>query len=70
MVDKRELPNVLITGTPGCGKSTFAQMVASSLKGFRYVNVGDMVKELGLHEGWDDEFQCYTIDEDKVCSSE
>jgi len=58
-------PNVLVTGTPGTGKTTTAQQAASGA-GLRYINVGDWVKEKELHDGWDDEFDCYTVDEDKV----
>jgi adenylate kinase len=57
--------NVLVTGTPGTGKTTTAQQAASGT-GMRYINVGDWVKEKELHDGWDDEFDCYTVDEDKV----
>jgi len=58
-------PNILITGTPGTGKSTLGQEVASRL-GLQYINVGDVVKENDLHEGWDEEYQCHIIDEDRV----
>lgn len=34
--------------------------------GLRHVNVGDLVKREQLHNGWDDEFECLVIDEDKV----
>ena len=61
----RSTPNVLITGTPGTGKTTFARMLATAT-GFRNVNVGDWVKEQVLHSGWDEAHQCYTLDEDKV----
>jgi len=32
------------------------------------LNVGDLVKKEELHNGWDDEFECWVIDEDKVSS--
>jgi adenylate kinase len=31
------------------------------------VNVGDLVKERDLHSGRDEEFDCFILDEDKVC---
>jgi len=34
--------------------------------GLRYLGVGDWVKEQGLHCGWDEEHQSFTLDEDKV----
>ena len=34
--------------------------------GLRHLNIGDLVKSQELHSGWDDEFECWVIDEDKV----
>lgn len=50
---------------PPPGKTTTGQVVAES-SGLRYINVGDWVKEQGLHCGFDVEHQAYIIDEDKV----
>ncbi|KAJ3254509.1 hypothetical protein HK103_007145 [Boothiomyces macroporosus] len=58
-------PNILITGTPGTGKTTTSQLAASALN-FNHIEVGKIVKEKGLHDGYDEEFQSYYIDEDKV----
>ena len=30
------------------------------------LNIGDLVKEKGLHTGWNEEWQSYDVDEDKV----
>ena len=63
----RQLPTVLITGTPGTGKTTHAQLLAEeSPVPLKHLNVGDFVKEKGLYESYDDEWQSYTVDEDKV----
>ena len=64
----RATPNILVTGTPGTGKTTFSRML-SEATGFRHVNVGDWVKDRELHSGWDEEHQCFTLDEDKVSSA-
>lgn len=61
----RATPNVLVTGTPGTGKTTLSHML-NEATGFRHVNVGDWVKDRQLHTGWDEEHQCFTLDEDKV----
>ncbi|KAH6811025.1 P-loop containing nucleoside triphosphate hydrolases superfamily protein, partial [Perilla frutescens var. frutescens] len=63
---KREKPNILITGTPGTGKTTTSAALAEAT-GFRHINIGDLVKEKSLHDGWDEEFDCYVINEDLVC---
>ena len=61
----RTHPNILITGTPGTGKTTLAQNIAQTL-GMKHIEVGKLVKEKELHDGWDDEFQSYFLNEDKV----
>ena len=59
-------PNVLITGTPGTGKTTLCEMVVSKCPELVHVNVGDRVREMELHTGWNEEFQCHDLDEDKL----
>lgn len=60
-------PVIVITGTPGTGKSTHAQLLVNeSPIPLRHINVGDWVKEKGLYEEYDEEWQSYTVDEDKV----
>lgn len=60
-------PVIVITGTPGTGKSTHAQLLANeSPVPLRHLNVGDWVKEKGLYEEYNEEWQSYTVDEDKV----
>lgn len=60
------LPNILITGTPGTGKTSTAQLAADK-SGFKCINVSDLVKEHECHEGKDLEFDSYILDEDKLC---
>ena len=62
---ERKRPNILITGTPGTGKTTHADLVASELA-LTHLNVGDLVKEHELHDGYDEEYQAFTINDDKV----
>ncbi|GIL53181.1 hypothetical protein Vafri_8854 [Volvox africanus] len=64
----RSRPNILITGTPGTGKTTTSELVAQAL-GFRHINVGEWVRDKGLHSGWNEEFECFDLDEDKVCDA-
>jgi adenylate kinase len=62
-------PVIIITGTPGTGKSTHAQrLVEESPVPLQHINVGDWVKEKGWYEEFDNEWQSYTADEDKVGS--
>ena len=61
----RQRPNILVTGTPGTGKTTTCELLAAAT-GLRHINIGDVVKKEELHHGWDDEYNCFIIDEDKV----
>ncbi|XP_020235214.1 adenylate kinase isoenzyme 6 homolog isoform X1 [Cajanus cajan] len=63
---KRGKPNILVTGTPGTGKTTVCTALAEATQ-LRHINVGELVKEKNLHDGWDDELDCYVINEDLVC---
>ncbi|KAL1915552.1 uncharacterized protein VTP21DRAFT_6676 [Calcarisporiella thermophila] len=62
----RKQPNILVTGTPGTGKTTTCEMIAEQT-GLEHINIGQLVKERGLHEGYDQEFDTYILDEDKLC---
>ncbi|EAU92856.1 hypothetical protein CC1G_03643 [Coprinopsis cinerea okayama7 len=60
-------PVIVITGTPGTGKSTHAQLLAQeSPVPLKHINVGDLVKEKGFYEEFDQEWESYTVDEDKL----
>ena len=60
-----KLPNILVTGTPGTGKTSTCALLCTDT-GLTHINVGDLVKEKELHDGWDDEYQSYIMNEDKV----
>ncbi|KAJ0481090.1 putative adenylate kinase [Helianthus annuus] len=62
----RSKPNILVTGTPGTGKTTTSSALAEATH-LRHINIGDLVKDKKLHDGWDDHLQCYIINEDLVC---
>ncbi|XP_015078821.1 adenylate kinase isoenzyme 6 homolog isoform X3 [Solanum pennellii] len=64
----RKRPNILITGTPGTGKTTTAAALAEVTE-LRHINVGDFANEENLTNGWDDTFDCYYINEDLVCDA-
>lgn len=61
--ETRRKPNILITGTPGCGKTSTAERVAEEL-GYQHVDVSALVTREALHESYDEEFQCWVVDED------
>ena len=61
----RSKPNILITGTPGTGKSSLAERVASAAS-FTQYDVSAVAKEEKLCAEYDEELDTYVIDEDKV----
>ncbi|CAK9213271.1 unnamed protein product [Sphagnum troendelagicum] len=63
---KRATPNILVTGTPGTGKTSTCSLLASAT-GLRHINVGELVKEKSLHDGWDAELDCYVVNDDLLC---
>jgi adenylate kinase len=61
----RQNPNIIVTGTPGVGKTTHAEQLARST-GLKHVSVNQIVKDEGFHEGKDEETGSWIVDEDKV----
>ncbi|KAI1075244.1 P-loop containing nucleoside triphosphate hydrolase protein [Whalleya microplaca] len=61
----RTNPNIIITGTPGVGKTTHCETLAEKT-GLRHVSVNQIVKDKECHEGWDEEFMSWIVDEDKL----
>jgi adenylate kinase len=61
-----KLPNILITGTPGTGKTQTAQQAAERT-GLNHVNVGELIKANSCYEETDESFDTKMIDDDKVC---
>lgn len=62
---QRKRPNILVTGTPGTGKTTMATALAEATQ-LRHLNVGELVRQKNLHDGWDEDFECHIINEDLV----
>lgn len=60
--------------TPGTGKTTHATQLLEALqalpsdgdRSWEHVNVGDFVKDRGCHSGYNEEWQSWDVDEDKV----
>lgn len=64
---QRKLPNIVITGTPGTGKTSHAQAFLEACPHkFQHLLIGDIVKEKECHEGWNEEWQSYDVDDEKV----
>ena len=61
----RQRPNILITGTPGTGKSITATEVATRTN-LQHYDCGELARQNSLYEGWDEQYECHILDEDKV----
>jgi adenylate kinase len=67
MTQERRIPNIVITGTPGTGKSSHAQLLLeNSSVPLQHINVGELVKEKKLYESYDSEWESYIVDDDKA----
>uniref|UniRef100_A0A7E4VAU9 Adenylate kinase isoenzyme 6 homolog n=1 Tax=Panagrellus redivivus TaxID=6233 RepID=A0A7E4VAU9_PANRE len=61
----RQKPNILITGTPGTGKTTTASRVATEL-GFAHLNVSEIAIANKFVDSFDDQVASFNLDEDKL----
>ncbi|EDO17063.1 hypothetical protein Kpol_530p33 [Vanderwaltozyma polyspora DSM 70294] len=66
MLSRRLKPNLLITGTPGCGKSTSCELLQRRLSDYKYYNISDFAKEHDCYEGYDEDRKSHIVDEDKL----
>jgi hypothetical protein len=64
--EMRKQPNILVTGTPGVGKSTHCTQIAEQT-GLKHLDVNAVAKEHDCYDGYDEELKSHILDEDKVC---
>jgi adenylate kinase len=61
----RKTPNIIVTGTPGTGKTTLCQLLNQSLN-FTYLPIGKIIIENQLYDDWNKEFDVPEFNEDKL----
>ncbi|XP_017772613.1 PREDICTED: adenylate kinase isoenzyme 6 [Nicrophorus vespilloides] len=62
---KRKAPNILITGTPGVGKSTLCTKLAE-VTGLEWIEISKVAKDNNCLEEFDAVYNCPVLDEDKL----
>ncbi|KAG7194172.1 factor activating pos9 [Scheffersomyces spartinae] len=65
----RYRPNIIITGTPGCGKTSHCEALISGLNNddsYSHINVSDFAKENKCFESYDQVLDTHVVDEDKL----
>ncbi|EXJ75624.1 uncharacterized protein A1O5_00131 [Cladophialophora psammophila CBS 110553] len=68
----RSLPNIIITGTPGVGKSTTCTQLlglastTTPAVNLKHLSINDLVKSRSCHSGFDEELQTLIVDDDKL----
>mmetsp|Transcript_11642 Transcript_11642/g.13540 ORF Transcript_11642/g.13540 Transcript_11642/m.13540 type:complete len:206 (+) Transcript_11642:66-683(+) len=61
----RRKPNILVTGTPGVGKTATATLIAERL-GMKHIKIGEIISQNKCHTEYDESLQTHVLDEDKL----
>ncbi|KAN0072504.1 AAA domain containing protein [Elaphomyces granulatus] len=61
----RTSPNVIITGTPGVGKTVHCEQLVQET-GLKHLQINQVAKDRDCHDGFDQERQSWIVDEDKL----
>lgn len=56
---------IVVTGTPGAGKTTLSKELSKRFK-YDYIDVNDVIKDKSLEEGYDKKKDCKIIDTEKL----
>lgn len=56
---------IIVTGTPGTGKTTFAKRIAKK-NNYDYLDVNEIIKKYKLSEGYDKKMKTHLVDTNKL----
>jgi adenylate kinase len=77
-MSEKRLPNILVTGTPGVGKTSlsilltdqlnerFASHILTAKRSFQCINVGKLVVDKKLYSDWNEEFNVPEFDDNMI----
>lgn len=69
-MSRRFYPNILITGTPGCGKTSHSESLSSQLaKPYKHFSISDIAKSRDCIEGYDEKLDTSVVDENRLLDS-
>jgi len=61
----RNRPNIIVTGTPGVGKTAHCEQLATNT-GLKHIPINQFAEEHDCYDGRDEELGSWIVDEDKV----
>jgi len=62
----RKKPNILITGTPGVGKSKLCEALIQNGLQMEWIEIGQVAKQFECYTGYDEDLECHILDENKL----
>jgi adenylate kinase len=65
----RRQPNILVTGTPGCGKTSTCEALCEAVPELHVLNVNALAAEQDLYAGRDEERDVLILDDDRICDA-
>ncbi|KAL6235433.1 hypothetical protein BDW75DRAFT_230280 [Aspergillus navahoensis] len=65
LLKMRTSPNIIITGTPGVGKTVHCEQLAQDT-GLRHLSINQIAKDRGCYETYDEELKTWVVDEDRL----
>jgi adenylate kinase len=74
-MSRRYHPNIIVTGTPGCGKTSHCQSLLSQLnenlgeQKYNHYSISDVAKERKCIDSYDERLDTSVVDEDKLLDS-
>jgi len=57
--------HIIVTGTPGTGKTTVAKLISSRLN-YKYIDVNEIIKQHNICDEYDNQRMCTIVDADKL----